>query len=215
VLDFIRAHLADAQAVANNFFGMHAGAPGNIGTYTTFKGAKVSKYSDFKSSAKSFAERFGDLVSGKHKTAYVSRSGQDGFPESRRFPAQAVEKSGQAHAIASPRSPRELSVGQGREGGDFGLRAKGSGGCGALPLINPHPVYEHFLREYGGAVGSPCPASAYGQIEHQEKRLIEGLGKRHVIGRPFIGAVISMRTVQGETEGCRVPDHGIDVEGIG
>ncbi|MGH7813905.1 MAG: RHS repeat-associated core domain-containing protein [Candidatus Binataceae bacterium] len=49
---------------AGNFFGLHAGAPGSIGTYTTAGGAKVAEFSGFAGSAQSFATDFGPLVSG-------------------------------------------------------------------------------------------------------------------------------------------------------
>ena len=52
---------------ANNFFGIHAGAPRSIGTYVTSGGAKVSMYPvspGFLSSGLSFAANFGNLVNG-------------------------------------------------------------------------------------------------------------------------------------------------------
>jgi RHS repeat-associated protein len=52
---------------AHNFFGIHAGAPGSIGTYTTAGGATVSMFpasTGFLSSAQSFATNFGSLVNG-------------------------------------------------------------------------------------------------------------------------------------------------------
>ena len=52
---------------ANNFFGIHSGAPGSIGTYTTSGGAGVSMFpasTGFLSSAQSFAINFGSLVNG-------------------------------------------------------------------------------------------------------------------------------------------------------
>jgi RHS repeat-associated protein len=60
---------------ANNFFGIHAGAPGNIGTYTTAGGATVSMFpasTGFLSSAQSFATNFGSLVNGiSNPTAFA------------------------------------------------------------------------------------------------------------------------------------------------
>ena len=52
---------------AHNFFGIHAGAPGSIGPYTTSGGAKVSMFpanTGFLASAQSFAANFGYLVKG-------------------------------------------------------------------------------------------------------------------------------------------------------
>ena len=52
---------------AHNFFGIHAGAPGNIGTYTTSDGSAVSMYTaatGFLSSGQSFATNCGSLVNG-------------------------------------------------------------------------------------------------------------------------------------------------------
>jgi RHS repeat-associated protein len=60
---------------AHNFFGIHAGAPGNIGTYTTAGGATVSMFpagTGFLSSAQSFAANFGSLVNGiSNPTAFA------------------------------------------------------------------------------------------------------------------------------------------------
>jgi hypothetical protein len=60
---------------AHNFFGIHAGAPGNIGTYTTNGGATVSMFpasTGFLSSAQSFAVNFGSLVNGiSNPTAFA------------------------------------------------------------------------------------------------------------------------------------------------
>lgn len=94
VLAFIRRYLSDTETVAkglnvraewilglaatesdygtssiaknaNNFFGQAAGASGSIGVYVTKKGARVSKFADYKSSARSFARDFGNLVRNK------------------------------------------------------------------------------------------------------------------------------------------------------
>jgi RHS repeat-associated protein len=60
---------------ANNFFGIHAGAPGNIGTYTTSGGARVSMFpasTGFLSSGQSFGTNFGSLVKGvSNPTAFA------------------------------------------------------------------------------------------------------------------------------------------------
>lgn len=97
VLTFIQDYLSDAQEVAKglgievewllglaaaesgygmsniarnakNFFGQNQNASGRIGRYQTNKGVFVAKFKDFKSSARSFASDFGNLVRGK-KTA--------------------------------------------------------------------------------------------------------------------------------------------------
>ena len=94
VLDFIRAHQADAEKIAKklevsvewilglsgtesgygtsniarkakNFFGLTAGASGNIGYFTTDQNVKVAKFKDFISSGLSFVTHFGKLVQGK------------------------------------------------------------------------------------------------------------------------------------------------------
>jgi hypothetical protein len=60
---------------AHNFFGIHAGAPGSIGTYTTTGGARVSMFpasTGFLSSGQSFATNFGSLVNGvSNPTAFA------------------------------------------------------------------------------------------------------------------------------------------------
>jgi len=91
ILNFIKKHLTEAQEIANglgvsaewilglsgtessygtskfareanNYFGIHPNAPGSIGNYPSGKKAKVSKFTSFKSSAKSFVTLFGNLV---------------------------------------------------------------------------------------------------------------------------------------------------------
>ncbi|HEV2387328.1 MAG TPA: RHS repeat-associated core domain-containing protein [Candidatus Acidoferrales bacterium] len=95
VLNFIRANLAAAEKLAaelsvpvenvlglageectygtstiardaNNFFGLHAGAPGSVGTYTTGKGAVVARFPapGFANSGQSLVDAFGNLVAG-------------------------------------------------------------------------------------------------------------------------------------------------------
>lgn len=52
---------------ANNFFGLHAGAPKSSGSYTTSQGIKVAKFPDYATSLESFKIKFGNLVKGKAK----------------------------------------------------------------------------------------------------------------------------------------------------
>ncbi|MBS0575786.1 MAG: glucosaminidase domain-containing protein [Proteobacteria bacterium] len=62
---------------ANNFFGIHAGAPGSIGTYVTSGGARVSEYpasTGYLSSGLSFASNFGSLVQGISDSAAFAQA---------------------------------------------------------------------------------------------------------------------------------------------
>jgi RHS repeat-associated protein len=106
VLDFIQAHRADAQAIAsqlnvpvqnilglsaqesayglsaiaqgaNNYFGLHAGAPGSTGTYTTSGGATVSAFpsaTGYSSSGQAFATMYGSLVQDRANAAAFANS---------------------------------------------------------------------------------------------------------------------------------------------
>ncbi len=112
VLDFIRANLAAANKLAaelhdpvqdvlglsaeesgkglsaiavnaHNFFGLHAGAPGNIGIYTTLGGATVSKFSaqtGFLDSGQAFVDLYKGAVTGAtDPTKFAQALVQAGF----------------------------------------------------------------------------------------------------------------------------------------
>jgi hypothetical protein len=68
---------------AHNFFGLHAGAPGATGTYTTSGGVAVSSFpaaSGFLSSGQSFGNLYGNVVSGAVSgTAFAQALVKAGF----------------------------------------------------------------------------------------------------------------------------------------
>src|SRR5208282_455347 len=79
--------------------------------------------------------------------------------------------------------------------------------------INADVINEHALREFGGGVGAAGPIASDGDVENNEKWMVEN---------PF-AAGGPVRRVEGgveagvhvETDGIRVPLDGVEMKAVG